>query len=391
MNYSFDDTIPRENTSCVKFDRRVELFQTNDVTPLWVADMDFATPPFVREAILARLNHPILGYTFLSDEVLDSIAGWTLRRHQWKIKHEWISLCPGIVPAVNFAVLANTEPADKIIIQPPVYTPFFAAINDHHRIVVENPLKEMNGCFTMDIDHLETKFKEGAKLLILSNPHNPVGRVYTKKELEEIAYLASKYNAVVISDEIHSDIIMPGSKHIPFATISEDAANRTITFIAPSKTFNTAGLSTGLAIIPDENLRKRFNDLINSLHLTMGNIFGIEAMKAAYTHGDSWVNNLNSYIYNNLTTVQNILTSSKAPFLNAVPEGTYLTWIDFRKFGMTQAEINRILVEEAKVGLSDGTIYGNQGNGFQRLNAASPKAVIESAVARIAETFEKRL
>lgn len=391
MNYSFDAAIPRENTSCVKFDKRLELFQTNDVTPLWVADMDFATPPFVREAILARLNHPILGYTFLSEEVLKAVAGWTFRRHQWEIKHEWISLCPGIVPAVNFAVLANTEPADKVIIQPPVYTPFFAAISDHHRIVVENPLKESDGHFTMDLDHLEAKFKEGAKLFILSNPHNPVGRVYEKNELEELANLASKYDVVVISDEIHSDIIMPGSKHIPFATISEDAANRTITFIAPSKTFNTAGLSTGLAIIPNETLRKKFNDLTNSLHLTMGNIFGIEAMKAAYTYGDEWVNSLNNYIYSNLTTVNNILNSSKAPFHNVLPEGTYLTWIDFRKFGMTQVEINRILVEEAKVGLSDGTIYGNQGNGFQRLNAASPKAVIESAVARIAEAFEKRL
>ncbi len=388
MNYSFDHAISRENTSCVKYDQRTHVFGTKDITPLWVADMDFATPEFIRNAIIERANHPILGYTFINENTVDAAIGWMNRRHGWTVKPEWITLCPGIVPALNVAVLAYSEPSDKVVIQPPVYTPFFAAITDHKRLVVENPLKETNGYYTMDFDHLETRFKDGAKLLILSNPHNPVGRVYTKPELDALALLTSKYSITVISDEIHSDIIMPGSKHIPFASISEETANRTITFIAPSKTFNVAGLSTGIAIIPNELLRRQFNCIINSLHLSMGNIFGIEAMRAAYTHGDEWVDCLNKYLHTNLTVVNSLLTY--CGIRNHIPEGTYLSWLDFRELGIEPKEVNRILVEEAKVGLSDGTIYGNQGLGFQRFNVASPQSVIESAATSIAAAFRKR-
>lgn len=390
MDYSFDSTIPRENTSCVKFDLRKQVFGSASITPLWVADMDFATPLFVRQALLHRIDHPILGYTFLSAETIDAAIGWISRRHGWEIEADWVCLCPGIVPAINFAVLANSNIEDKVIVQPPVYTPFFAAIKDHNRVVVENPLRETDGYYTMDLNHLEEKFKEGAKLLILSNPHNPTGRVYTKKELEELAALASKYDVVVISDEIHCDILMPNQHHTPFASLSEDAASRTITFIAPSKTFNLAGLSTGLAIIPNEALRRKFNDILSSLHLTMGNIFGMVAMQAAYSFGDEWVNGLNAYSFDNLQLISNILNSSKAPFRNRTPEGTYLSWIDFREFGLSQTEVNKILIEKAAVGLSDGTIYGSQGFGFQRLNAASPKSIIENAVLRITESFEQR-
>jgi cystathionine beta-lyase len=390
MDYTFDHTISRENTSCVKYDQRTHVFGTKDVTPLWVADMDFATPEFIRNAIIERTVHPILGYTFISEDTIDAAIGWMHRRHGWKVKPEWISLCPGIVPALNFAVLANSEPSDKVIIQPPVYTPFFAAITDHKRIVVENPLKESNGYYTMDLDHLEARFKDGSKLLILSNPHNPVGRVYTKPELDELALLTSKYGITVVSDEIHSDIIMPGSKHIPFASISEDTANRTITFVAPSKTFNVAGLSTGIAIIPNELLRRRFNSIINSLHLSMGNIFGIEAMRAAYTHGDEWVDSLIQYLHSNLAVVNSILSNENTAIHNHIPEGTYLSWLDFRELRLPQNEINRILTEVAKAGLSDGTIYGNQGLGFQRFNVASPRSVIESAATSIAAAFTKR-
>lgn len=389
MEYSFDSLIPRENTSCVKYDRRTEFFGTNSVTPLWVADMDFATPEFIRGAIAERVSHPILGYTFTSDETINAVVGWMLRRHGWKIKPEWITICPGIVPALNFAVLANSNLTDQVIVQPPVYTPFYAAITDHKRTVVENPLCETNGYYTMNLNHLEAKFKDGAKLLIMSNPHNPVGRVYTRNELQELSVLTSKYDVVVISDEIHSDIIMPGSQHIPFASISDDAANRTITFVAPSKTFNIAGLSTGIAIIPNELLQKKFNDILSSLHLTMGNIFGLEAMKAAYTHGDKWVNSLNAYVFSNLTAVNKILSNSETLINNRIPEGTYLAWLDFRALELTQTQLSKILIENAQVGLNDGTTYGHQGAGFYRLNAASPKATIECAATRIAKAFAR--
>ncbi|SDB88386.1 MalY/PatB family protein [Williamwhitmania taraxaci] len=389
IDYSFNTKIARENTSCVKYDRRSEVFGSSSVTPLWVADMDFATPAFIREALQQRIDHPILGYTFLPSGAVDAAIGWVYRRHGWKIESNWICLCPGIVPAINFAILANSKVGEKAVIQPPVYTPFFAAIEDHKRVVVENPLLENEGCYTMDLNHLEQQFKEGVKLLILSNPHNPTGRVYTKNELEQVASLASKYNVVIISDEIHCDIVMPHQKHIPIASLSEDAANRTITLIAPSKTFNLAGLATGLAIIPNETLRAKFNSILNSLHLSMGNLFGNIAMQAAYTSGDEWVDGLNAYLYNNFQTINTILKSSNAPFRSQTPEGTYLAWIDFREFNLPQQELNRILIETANVGLSDGTIYGKQGIGFQRLNAACPKSVIENAVARIAESFSK--
>ena len=390
MDYSFDSIIPRENTSCVKYDRKDQIFGNSSVTPLWVADMDFATPEFIRQALLQRIDHPILGYTFLSTEVIDAAIGWVNRRHGWKIENDWICLCPGIVPAINFAVLANSSVGEKVVIQPPVYTPFFAAIEDHKRIIVENPLHENEGYYTMDLNHLEEKFKEGAKILILSNPHNPTGRVYTKKELVELSSLASKYDVVIVSDEIHCDILMPNQMHTPIASISEDAANRTITFMAPSKTFNLAGLTTGIAIIPNEILRRKFNDIINSLHLSMGNIFGMVAMQAAYTSGDEWVDKLNTYIFNNLQIITKTLNSSKAPFHAITPEGTYLSWIDFREFRLSQNELNKILIEKAKVGLSDGTIYGSQGLGFQRLNAASPKSVLENALIQIVDSFSNR-
>ncbi len=392
MQQEFDELIPRENTACVKYDLREKIFGNSAVTPLWVADMDFATPTFIREAMAERLSHPIFGYTFLAEEVKNTVVGWVKRQHGWEIKPEWITLCPGIVPAINVTILALTSQSDRVIVQPPVYTPFFAAINDHGRTLVENPLICSNeGYYQMDFDHLESMFKAGAKLLILSNPHNPVGRVFTRKELTALAEMALHYGATVISDEIHSDITMPTHQHTPLASINDGIAEQSITFIAPSKTFNLAGLSTGLAIIPNNNLREKFNTTLNALHIGMGNIFGITAMQAAYSHGDNWVKNLNSYLFGNLTLVEQMLRDSQLPISANIPEGTYLSWVNFRALNIPQDELVQILIKEANVGLSDGTIYGRQGAGFMRLNAACPREVLAASVKRIVNAIKNRI
>jgi Bifunctional PLP-dependent enzyme with beta-cystathionase and maltose regulon repressor activities len=391
MLQDFDEIIPRENTSCVKYDLREKTFGNSAVTPLWVADMDFATPVFVRDAISQRLAHPILGYTILSEEAKLAVVGWVKRQHGWVVKPEWITMCPGIVPAINIAILAITNQGEQVVIQPPVYTPFFNAINDHQRIMVENPLESnKDGYYQIDFDHLKLLFAKGAKLLIISNPHNPVGRVFTSQELANLAELAIRYGVVIVSDEIHSDIIMPNHRHIPLATISDAMAQQSITFIAPSKTFNVAGLSTGVAIIPNSDLRKKFDTQLNALHIGMGNIFGITAMHAAYTHGDKWVKDLNSYLYGNFASINEIIQISQLPIFTSNVEGTYLSWIDFRSLRMNQTELNQLLIKKANVGLSDGTIYGKQGAGFMRLNAACPRSLLKDAMVRIVNAIKVR-
>ncbi|HUW07928.1 MAG TPA: PatB family C-S lyase [Williamwhitmania sp.] len=392
MLQEFDELIPRENTACVKYDLREKTFGNSAVTPLWVADMDFATPIFIREAIAERLTHPIFGYTFLSEEAKNAVVGWVKRQHGWDIKPEWITLCPGIVPAINVAILAFTNQGQKVAIQPPVYTPFFAAINDHRRTLVENPLiANSDGYYQMNFDHLESLFASGVKMLILSNPHNPVGRVFTKAELTTLAEMAMQHGATIISDEIHSDITMPPHRHTPLAAVNEGIAQQSITFIAPSKTFNLAGLSTGLAIIPNSDLRKKFGATLSALHIGMGNIFGITAMQSAYTHGDEWVKSLNSYLYGNLALVKQMLHDSQLPISANIPEGTYLSWVDFRGLKIAQEKLIQLLIQEANVGLSDGTIYGTQGAGFMRLNAACPRATLSDSLSRIVSAIKTRL
>jgi cystathionine beta-lyase len=296
MIYNFDKIIQRENTACVKYDLRKAFFGNDTILPLWVADMDFETPDFIREAVIKRASHPVYGYTFRTESFSQSIVDWMRKRHHWEIKKEWVSFSPGVVPALNMAVLAFTKPGDKVIVQPPVYFPFFTAVKNHGRELVYNQLIEKDGRYEMDFDDLEKKADEKTRLLLLCHPHNPVGRLWGKKELETLVDICARKNILIISDEIHSDLMLNGNVHIPLATLSQKAADISLTCIAPSKTFNLAGLSTSALIIPNENLKKEYEKILDHLHVGMGNIFGITSLEAAYNHGEEWLDQLLQYL-----------------------------------------------------------------------------------------------
>jgi cystathionine beta-lyase len=290
--WNFDKPVGREGTNCIKYDRREETFGVKNVIPMWVADMDFNTPDFITESLNKRLKHEIFGYSYRPEEYFSSIINWNKQRHNWNIEKEWISFCPGIVPALNFCTLAFTQAGDNIIVQPPVYFPFFSAVESHGRNLIYNRLIESDGKWVMDYNSLIAGIDSKTKMIIISNPHNPVGRVWSSEELNNLADICLKNNILIISDEIHCDLTLPGYSHIPMASLSEKVAANTLTLIAPSKTFNLAGLATSSVIIPNPVLRKSFNRIVDNLHIGNGNIFGTEASIAAYTYGHSWLDAL---------------------------------------------------------------------------------------------------
>ena len=388
QQFDFDRIIDRRGSHSYKYDGLKKIFGREDVLPMWVADMDFAVPPAVQEAIRRRAEHPIYGYTFRPDEYYKSIVNWIGRRHGWRVEREWIRYSPGIVPAINMAVQGFTEPGDGVILQSPVYHPFFYAINLNHRKVLNNPLREENGYYTFDLDDLAEKAKE-AKLLLLSNPHNPVGRSWDEVELRQLGEICVENDVLIVSDEIHADLTLPGHRHVPLASLSEEIAAHTITCMAPSKTFNLAGLSTSSVIIPEEKLRERFEEVVESLHIGGGNLFGIEASIAAYNHGDAWLDALLEYVQGNVDYARTFL-AGKMPEVTLSPvEATYLLWLDFRRTGMDAETLKRFMTEEAKVGGNDGAMYGPGGEGFVRLNVACPRTVVEEAFERIYNAWIK--
>ncbi|MEA1888007.1 MAG: PatB family C-S lyase [Bacteroidota bacterium] len=388
MAYNFDEPVDRQGTSCVKYDSRKNVFGTDRVIPMWVADMDFKSPPFIIEALRKRLDHEILGYTIRRKEYFSSLKEWVQRRLGWVIESDWISFSPGIVPALNICTLAYTGPGDKIIIQPPVYFPFFNAVTDHSRKLLYNMLIEDNGRWKMDFNDLEQKAAEGARMLILCNPHNPVGRAWKEEELEKLAEICLKYEIVIISDEIHSDLILPGYKHVPLAGLSDKITDLTVTCMAPSKTFNIAGLSTSSMIISNPELKKKFDTKIKSLHITGGNIFGNEASIAAYTYGDKWLDDMLDYVHRNVEYVLSKFSDNK--FITPVPpEATYMVWLDCRKMRMKPAELNKFFITEAGVGMSEGSVFGPGGEGFMRINLACPFKTVKIAIENIENALLK--
>ncbi len=381
--WNFDEVINRENSSCIKYDLREEVFGRSDVIPMWVADMDFRTPSFITEALAGRLKHEILGYSYRPDAYYSSLTGWIEMRHGWKVQREWIEFSPGVVPALNMCTLAFTGPGDEIIIQPPVYTPFHGAVNDHGRRLVFNPLLETGSGWVMDLQGLRKLITPATKMLILSNPHNPVGRAWRTEELEELAEICYEKGIVILSDEIHSDLVLPGNRHIPLASISERAASITVTCMAPSKTFNLAGLSTSSMIIPDPVLMERYRKTLVGLHLHLGNIFGNVASEAAYTHGQGWVDELMRYIEGNVDLVV-VFCRDHLPQIKPVrPEATYMIWLDCRSMGLDGAGLQEFFVRKAGVGMNEGSRFGPGGEGFMRMNLACPRSVVEKALRQI--------
>jgi len=390
-HYNFDTIIPRENTSCVKYDLRKSIFGNEEVIPMWVADMDLPTPNFIIEALTERLKHPILGYTIRDKAFHDAIVWWNKRRHNWEIDHEWISICAGVVSGLNHAIQAFTKPGDSIIIQTPVYHPFFSTIKNNERVIMENPLIEKDMHYRMDYDNLESLASKGAKMIIISNPHNPVGRVWSKNELEKLGKICLKYNLLIVSDEIHSDLIVKPNKHTPFASLSEEIKMSTVTFASTSKTFNLAGLFTGHAIIPNSGLLKKYNQALEATGAGSGNIFGFESVKAAYTeNGEIWLDEAMEYIKGNAKLVNDFINEKLPKIKVSELQGTYLIWLDFRTFGLDDDTINNILVNEAGVGLNKGSIFGKQGECFQRMNVACSRKIVIDALNRIYNTFKDR-
>ncbi len=387
--YNFDEAVVRENTDCVKYDLRKAFFGAEKVIPMWVADMDFKTPDFVLEAIKNRLNHEILGYSIRSGDFNEAIVNWMQKRHGWTINPEWISFSPGVVPAINMLVLAMTKPGDKIIVQPPVYFPFFYAIQNNNRQLIENPLRLNNGRLCMDFDDLREK-AAGAKMIIISHPHNPGGSVWTKEELTQLAKIAVENDLLVVSDEIHSDLVFPWRQHVPLATLSDETAQRTITCNAPSKTFNLAGLSTSYLIIPNPNLRSAYNHILNDeLHLNMGNLFGGIALKAAYKYGDEWLSQLLGYVWKNVEFVTSFCEKFMPQIKVVKPESTYMLWLDCRETGLPANELKDFFIGKAGVGMNEGIQFGTGGEGFMRMNVACPTSTVENAMNQIKKAFDE--
>ena len=386
MKYNFDKHINREETSCVKFDLREKIFGNPDVIPMWVADMDFETPDFIREAVIGRANHPIYGYTFRNSDYYQHIINWLWNNHQWKVAMESILFSPGVVPALNFIVKIYTNPKDKIIIQPPVYFPFFGAVKSHDRILVYNQLLKTDTGYMIDFELLEHQAKD-AEMLILSNPHNPVGRAWTKSELLKIADICLKNNVLVVSDEIHADLVLPGFQHQVFADLSPEISDITITAHAPSKTFNLAGLSTSSIIITNPELRLMFQQYIEDLHIGMGNLFGVITSNAAYEKGNDWRLQLIDYLQSNIEYVESFIAKNLPKIRVFKTEATYMIWLDFEAFCITDEALKAKMINEAGLGLNPGTDFGPGGEGCMRLNIASPRNVVETAMNKLKIAF----
>lgn len=384
----FNEVISRKNTRSVKWDMAGKVFQSEDVLPMWVADMDFQAPKEVNEALIKRAEHGIYGYTVIDDDVKNAVVNWLSDRHQWTIQPEWLTFSPGVVSSLHMAIEAFTEPGDKILIQTPVYTPFYTVIKAHGREMVKNPLIEKDQYFTIDFDDFEEKLKTGVKAFILCSPHNPVGRVWKKEELEEIARLCLKYDVMIFSDEIHADLVFPGEKHTPIASLSDEVLENTITCMAPSKTFNLAGLEASYVIAADAEKRKKLkNQFLKSGYNGLLNTMANTALEAAYTYGKPWLEELmqlleshKNYVTEQLEAETNLKVTRS--------EGTYLLWLNCTGLGLSGKELKQFMIEKARVGLNAGLDYGDEGEQYMRMNIACPRATLEEGVNRIIDAVK---
>ena len=380
-HYNFDEVINRKGTSCVKYDGLKDAYQGKEnLIPLWVADMDFATPDFIIDALKKRCEHPIFGYTFDDDEYYASILTWLHYKYNWKAEREWITYIPGIVKGIGLAVQCFTQPGDKVIIQPPVYHPFRLVPTRMGREVVYNPLKLEDGEYKMDFEQLESLIDKDCKMLILSNPHNPGGIVWEKEALVKLAQICSAHGILVISDEIHAEMTYPQFRHHPFATVSPEAAACSVTFMAPSKTFNIAGIVSSYAIVPDAELREKFYSFLEAGELNAGTIFAFTATKAAYTYGAEWLQQMRSYVIENVNFVDEYLKKNIPQIKAYRPQASFLIWLDCRELGLSQPDLVHLFEDKAGLALNDGTMFGKEGEGFMRLNVGCPRSILSKAL-----------
>ena len=391
MKYVFDRVIDRRDTYSIKYDP-ASRGRPEDILPLWVADMDFQTPPCVTDALAERVSHGIYGYSEPEAGYFEAVRRWFERRFQWNIEHEWLTVAPGVVNAIYLAIRAFTEPGDGVVIQQPVYYPFGSAVKNTGRRLLVNELVydcTASGRYGIDYEDFESKIKQAA-LFILCSPHNPVGRVWTRDELTRMGEICLRHNIVVISDEIHQDFVYPGNRHLVFAGIDQRFAETTVTCTSPSKTFNLAGLSHANIIISNKTLRDGFQREYANCGLGHPGVMGITACRAAYEGGEEWLEELLLYLAGNISTIRGFLQTQIPKIKLIEPEGTYLAWLDCSGLGFSARELDELVTHKAKLWLDDGVMFGPGGAGFQRVNAACPRSVLSEGLKRLESVFGKQ-
>lgn len=387
--YDFNKPIDRRGTHCVKVEALENYFGRKDLLPLWVADMDFETPDFIIEALRRRLDHAVLGYPVAYDGYWNSIIGWLRNRHGWEVEREWLRYIPGIVKGIAMVINAFTQQGDKVIIQPPVYHPFRLVPEHNGREVVMNPLRRVGDRYEMDFEQLESVIDEKCKLLILSNPHNPVGITWSKATLQRLAEIAAKHNIIVVSDEIHCDMALYGNRHTPFATVSEEATRCSITFGAPSKTFNIAGVVSSFAVVPDPVLREKFFSWLTANEMDMPTIFAMTATEAAFTEGEQWRQQMIAHIEGSIDYVEAFLSENIPAIKLIKPEASFLVWLDCSALGLKHEELVKLMVDEAHLAMNDGAMFGIGGEQHLRLNVGTQRSVLEQAMQQLKSATDK--
>lgn len=387
---NFDRIIDRKGTNAVKLDVLQNLYGRTDLIPLWVADMDFETPPFITEALRRRLEHSLFGYTVTPKEYWPSVINWIASHHEWNVKREWLTYIPGIVKGIGMAINVFVKENEKVIIQPPVYHPFRLTPQANGREVVYNPLHEnADGSYSMDFENLEAVTDDKCRMLILSNPHNPAGIVWDKETLVRLADFCYRHHILVLSDEIHSDMALWDNKHLPFATVSEEAANCSITFGAPSKTFNIAGIVSSYAVVPNDSIRRRFFSWLAANELDAPTLFAPIATIAAFNEGEPWRKEMLHYVEENIDFVIDYCAHHLPQIKPLRPQASFLVWLDCRSLKLKHNELTRLFVEDARLALNDGEIFGKEGRGFMRMNVATPRSVLRQALDQLKNAINK--
>ena len=390
QTFNFDEIINRRGTGAIKTDALQERYGRSDLTALWVADMDFATPPFIIDALNERMKHPVFGYTAVPDDYVPCIADWIESHHGWKVNHEWIQYIPGIVKGIGMVLNVFTQPGDGIIIQPPVYHPFRIVPEGNHRRIVYNPLIENpDGSYSMDFDNLAKVADDTCKVLILSNPHNPAGIVWDADTLRRLAHFCSQHGILVISDEIHCDMALFGHRHTPFATVSPEAEQCSITFGAPSKTFNIAGIVSSYSIVPNDELRQRFYSWLEVNELNEPTIFSPIATVAAFRQGEEWRRQMLSYIEGNVLAVEQFCARHMPQIKPLRPQASFLVWLDCRALNLTHDRLIDLFVNRAHLALNDGAMFGKEGDGFMRLNVGMPRNLLLAALENLRQALQQ--
>ncbi|MBU5438381.1 pyridoxal phosphate-dependent aminotransferase [Tissierella sp. MSJ-40] len=388
MKYDFDEIIDRSNNRAAKYDERMEKFGTSEVIPLWIADMDFRTAQPIIDACKRKVEEGIWGYTSRPDSYFKAVQEWEKRRNQWDVDVSLMSWSLGVVPAMSAIVKIFSHTGDKILIQTPVYSEFYDVTEAWKRVVVENQLVEKNGKWYIDFEDFEKKAKE-CKIFLLCNPHNPLGIVWEQEELKRMAEICIANDVLLVSDEIHSDLIFHGKKHTPTATLSKKIAEKVITCVSATKTFNLAGLQASTTIFPDEQMKQKFDSFWMNMDIHRNNAFSSVAMEAAYNEGEEWLTQLLAYVSENFDFIKKYFDENIPKIKPNVPDATYLVWLDCRELGMSNEELRDFMIQKAGLGLNEGCSFGRSLSGYMRLNAACPRPVLEQALKQLKEAVDK--